>query len=84
MDTKHHIGIEKDGTRFKATIADLDIHVYGDTHQEAIQNAQKAIVSAHIQALKSAESAHARQGHVGVPTFFSPVFPAKPNGRKEP
>ena len=64
MDTQHHIGIEQDGARFKATIADLNIVVYGNTHQEAIQNAQKAIVTAHIQALKSAESAHTQQGHV--------------------
>ncbi len=52
MDTKYHIGIEQDGTRFKATVADLNIVVYGDTHQETLLNAQKAIVTAHIQTLE--------------------------------
>lgn len=64
MDTQHHVGIELEGTRYKATVADLGITVYGDTHQEAVLNAQKAIVTAHIQALKAAESARAQQGHV--------------------
>ncbi len=52
MDTKYHIGIERDSTSFKATVADLNLVVYGDTHQEAILNAQKAIVAAHIQTLE--------------------------------
>ncbi len=64
MDTKHHIGIEQEGMRFKATVTDLNIVVYGDTHQEAIQNAQKAIVAAHIHALKVAEAEHTNRPHV--------------------
>ena len=64
MSTEHHIGVEHDGTRFKATVADLNITVYGDTHQEAVQNAQKAIVAVHIQAQRTADAAHTRQGHI--------------------
>ncbi len=52
MDTKYHIGIEQDSTRFKATVANLNLVVYGNTHQEALLNAQKAIVAAHIQTLE--------------------------------
>jgi len=62
MNTKHHIGIEQDGTRFKATVADLGITVYGDTHQEAVQNAQDVLLSAHLY-------------HAEVVPFFAEVVP---------
>jgi len=52
MDINYYIGIEHDGTRFKASVADLNIVVYGDTHEESILNAQKAIVAAHVQTLE--------------------------------
>jgi hypothetical protein len=52
MNTKHRIGIQEEGTRFKATVVDLSIVVYGDTPKEAVRKAEEAIIAAHIQVLQ--------------------------------
>jgi len=64
MSKKYTAIIQPDGTRYKAIISDLNITVYGDTYEEAMNKIEEAIVAARIQALEAAEARRAERHQV--------------------
>ncbi|HEX3640236.1 MAG TPA: hypothetical protein VHV10_02980 [Ktedonobacteraceae bacterium] len=64
MNTTYTISTLQDGTRYKSVVAEYNIIAYGDTAEEAAENAYMSVLDARRQALEAAESHRAKKHQV--------------------